>query len=35
MKQRKCEEAVLNWNIALKLDTTKTHLTREIDNCTK
>jgi len=35
MKQKKCDKAVLNWNISLTLDSTKTHLTREIENCKK
>jgi predicted Zn-dependent protease len=34
-KQNKCKEAVLNWNIALKLDSTKTHLNNEIESCIK
>jgi len=33
-KQRKCDEAVLNWNISLKLDPEKKHLIKEIEACT-
>ena len=32
-KRRKCREAILNWNSALKMDSTKTNLIREIENC--
>jgi tetratricopeptide (TPR) repeat protein len=32
-KERNCPEAVKNWNISLKLDSTKTHLLKEIENC--
>jgi hypothetical protein len=32
-KQKKCDEAVLKWNIALKLDSAKTHLVKEIEAC--
>ena len=32
-KQKKCTKAIENWNIALKLDSTKTHLIKEIKNC--
>lgn len=35
VKQKKCSEAIFNWNIALKLDPEKTHLNKEIENCTK
>lgn len=34
-KQRKCAKAVDNWNIALKLDSSKTDLVKEIENCRK
>ena len=34
-KQKKCPKAVENWNIALKLDSTKTDLIKEIENCKK
>lgn len=34
-KQNKCSTAVENWNIALKLDSTKTELVKEIENCGK
>ena len=34
-KQKKCAAAVENWNIALKLDSTKTELVKEIENCGK
>jgi Tfp pilus assembly protein PilF len=34
-KQKKCREAIENWNIALKLDPSKTNLTKEIENCKK
>lgn len=34
-KQKKCEEAVKVWNIALKIDSTKTDLLKEIENCKK
>jgi pentatricopeptide repeat protein len=34
-KQRKCTEAIDNWNAALKLDSTKTDLYKEIENCRK
>jgi Tfp pilus assembly protein PilF len=33
MKQRKCNEAVLNWNKAQELDKSKEYLTKEIENC--
>ncbi len=32
-KQRKCPKAVDNWNMALKLDSTKIDLIKEIENC--
>jgi len=34
-KQKNCTEAIRNWNIALKLDSTKTGLIKEIENCEK
>jgi len=34
-KQRKCKEAVEKWNIALKLDASKTELIKEIEDCGK
>jgi Tfp pilus assembly protein PilF len=34
-KQKKCDKAIENWNIALKLDSSKTNLTKEIENCEK
>lgn len=34
-KQKKCTKAIENWNIALKLDSTKIHLIKEIENCGK
>jgi len=34
-KQNKCEEAIRIWNIALKIDNTKTELFKEIENCKK
>lgn len=34
-KRRKCKEAVINWESALKIDSTKTHLLKEIENCGK
>ncbi|MGA2405216.1 MAG: tetratricopeptide repeat protein [Bacteroidales bacterium] len=34
-KQRKCKKAVENWNIALKLDSTKINLIKEIKDCGK
>lgn len=34
-KQNKCLKAVDNWNMALKLDSTKTDLIKEIENCGK
>jgi tetratricopeptide (TPR) repeat protein len=34
-KERKCDKAIENWNIALKLDSTKVNLIKEIENCKK
>jgi tetratricopeptide (TPR) repeat protein len=34
-KQKKCSGAVENWRIALKLDSTKTELIKEIESCGK
>jgi tetratricopeptide (TPR) repeat protein len=34
-KQNKCPKAIDNWNLALKLDSTKTDLIKEIENCKK
>jgi predicted Zn-dependent protease len=34
-KQKKCGEAVINWKIALKIDSTKTELLNEIKTCGK
>ena len=34
-KQKKCAKAIENWNIALKIDSTKTNLVNEIKNCGK
>jgi tetratricopeptide (TPR) repeat protein len=34
-KQKKCVPAIENWNISLKLDSTKTNLIKEIENCGK
>ncbi len=34
-KQKKCSAAIKNWQIAMKLDSTKSHLIREIENCKK
>ena len=34
-KQGKCSEAINNWNTALKLDTNKQELKKEIENCGK
>jgi hypothetical protein len=34
-KQKKCPEAKENWNKALKLDSSKTELIKEIENCGK
>jgi Tfp pilus assembly protein PilF len=33
--QNKCAKAVENWNIAIKLDSTKSTLIKEIENCRK
>jgi tetratricopeptide (TPR) repeat protein len=33
--QKKCDKAIENWNIALSLDSKKTNLIREIENCGK
>jgi predicted Zn-dependent protease len=32
-KQHNCSKAIENWNYAIKLDSTKTHLQEEIKNC--
>jgi predicted Zn-dependent protease len=34
-KEKKCSEAVESWNTALKLDSTKTELIKEIEDCKK
>jgi len=34
-KQKNCNEAIKNWNIAIKMDSTKTELIKEIENCGK
>jgi len=34
-KQKKCEKAIENWNMAVKLDSTKSYLEKEIQNCKK
>jgi predicted negative regulator of RcsB-dependent stress response len=34
-KQKKCKEAIENWKTALKLDSNKTELIKEIENCEK
>jgi tetratricopeptide (TPR) repeat protein len=34
-KQKKCKEAIDKWNKAVKLDSTKTNLIKEIENCEK
>ncbi|MCX6750237.1 MAG: hypothetical protein NTZ83_02170, partial [Candidatus Pacearchaeota archaeon] len=34
-KQKKCVKAIENWNIAVKLDSTKTNLFKEIKDCRK
>lgn len=34
-KMNRCSDAVDNWNIALKIDSTKTGLLKEIENCGK
>ncbi len=32
-KEKDCRNAIENWNIALKLDSTKTDLIKEIKKC--
>jgi tetratricopeptide (TPR) repeat protein len=32
-KQKECKEAIINWNKALKIDSTKLNLLKEIENC--
>jgi predicted Zn-dependent protease len=34
-KQKKCSKAIENWNIAIKIDSTKTNLIKEIENCVR
>jgi tetratricopeptide (TPR) repeat protein len=34
-KQKECKEAIINWNIAVKIDSTKLNLVNEIENCKK
>jgi tetratricopeptide (TPR) repeat protein len=34
-KQKKCNAAIENWNTAMKIDSTKTHLIKEIEDCKK
>ncbi|RPI70751.1 MAG: hypothetical protein EHM47_11575 [Ignavibacteriales bacterium] len=34
-KQKDCTNAVINWNVALKLDSTKSNLIEEIEKCQK
>jgi Tfp pilus assembly protein PilF len=34
-RQRKCDKAIENWEIALKLDEKKTYLVKEIESCKK
>jgi len=34
-KRRKCAEAIVKWEYALKLDSSKEHLVKEIQNCVK
>jgi len=34
-KQKKCPEAINNWNIAISIDSTKTELIKEIEDCQK
>lgn len=34
-KENKCREAIDNWNIALKIDSTRVELKKEIDSCGK
>jgi hypothetical protein len=33
--RRKCDEAVKSWNMALKLDSSKQQLIKEIEKCEK
>jgi Tfp pilus assembly protein PilF len=33
--EKRCDEAIKNWNISIKLDSTKTELLKEIKNCGK
>ncbi len=35
MKRRKCKEAIKSWEFAIKLDSGRTHLINEIQNCRK
>jgi len=32
-KQKNCRDAIVNWNVALKLDSTKTDLIKEVEKC--
>jgi tetratricopeptide (TPR) repeat protein len=32
-EQKRCEEAIKNWNIAKELDSSKAYLIKEIENC--
>ena len=32
-RQKKCAKAIENWNIAIRIDSTKTNLIKEIENC--
>ena len=34
-KQKKCSKAIENWNIAISIDSTKTSLVKEIEDCRK
>ena len=34
-RQKNCAKAIENWNIAIRIDSTKTNLTKEIKNCGK
>ncbi len=34
-KEKKCDKAIENWKLALKLDSTKVNLIKEIENCKK
>ena len=34
-KQKKCTKAIENWSIAIRIDSTKTNLIKEIENCGK